>query len=79
MNQLTTEELNLARQWFNAVQDLNPGYLDQADYSLAAKIHEALGVRVPNSISTHLSNTSETSRSTHLSPSGQSQSPFTAS
>lgn len=60
MSELTNEELNLARQWFNAVQDLNPGYLELADYSLAAKIHEALGVRVPNSISTHLSNISAT-------------------
>lgn len=60
MNELTNEELDLARQWFNAVQDLNPGYLESADYSLAAKIHEALGVRVPNSISTHLSNISAT-------------------
>ncbi|MED5492724.1 MAG: hypothetical protein VYD45_11465 [Pseudomonadota bacterium] len=61
MISFTREEAELMRQWFNAAQDLNPGYLELADYSLAAKIHEALGVRVPNSISTHLSNISATS------------------
>ena len=49
------------RQWFNSTQDLNPDYLEPADYALAAKVHEALGMRVPGSISRHLSNISATS------------------
>jgi hypothetical protein len=47
---LTQEELDLTRQWFNAVQDLNPKYLEPADYVLAKRIYEALGMRVPSSI-----------------------------
>lgn len=47
---LTLEELNLARQWFDAVQDFNPEYLEPADYGLAVKIHNELGMRVPQSI-----------------------------
>ena len=35
---LTASELNLIRQWFNAVKDLNPAYLTPADYALAKKI-----------------------------------------
>ncbi len=40
MNQpvLSPEDVNLVRQWFNAVQDLNPGYLEQADFQLAQRI-----------------------------------------
>ena len=48
--ELTTEELDLVRQWFNAVQDLNPHYLEQPDYSLARKIYQRLGIQVPSSI-----------------------------
>lgn len=44
------EKLNLYRQWFNAVQDLHPAYLEYADYALAKEIYERLGARVPHSI-----------------------------
>lgn len=43
-------ELNLIREWFDAVQDLNPKILNQADHALAKFIYERLGWRVPNSI-----------------------------
>jgi hypothetical protein len=42
--------LELMRQWFNAVQDLNPDYLKKADYNLANEIYQALGYRTPDSI-----------------------------
>lgn len=48
---LTNEETHLLRQWFNAVQDLNPAYLEAQDYVLAEKIIKSLGLRVPISIS----------------------------
>jgi hypothetical protein len=51
---LTGQELDLMRQWFDAVQDLNPDYLEAADYEMAAKIYKKLGMRVPNSIADKL-------------------------
>lgn len=36
--QFTAEELNLMRQWFNAIEDLAPEYLEQADRDLMQKI-----------------------------------------
>jgi hypothetical protein len=48
---LTNAETHLLRQWFNAVQDLNPSYLESDDYCLVDKIIKSLGLRVPNSIS----------------------------
>lgn len=47
---LTRDELELCRQWFDAVQDVNPEYLQPSDFVLAKKIHELLGMRVPHSI-----------------------------
>ncbi len=47
---MSPADLNLLRQWFNAVLDLNPAYLQPADYALAARIHEAMGLRVPASV-----------------------------
>ena len=44
---LTIEEADIARQWFNAVQDLNPSYLMIPDYELSKKIHEKIGIEVP--------------------------------
>jgi hypothetical protein len=44
------EALNLFRQWFDAVQDLNPLYLKVDDYRQARLIYEKLGMRVPHSI-----------------------------
>ena len=41
---LTPEELDLIRQWFNAVDDLAPSYLEPADRELARKIHAAINV-----------------------------------
>jgi hypothetical protein len=36
--QLTIEELNLLRQWYNALVDVMPSYLSDADHELARKI-----------------------------------------
>ncbi|BBE51790.1 hypothetical protein OYT1_ch2274 [Ferriphaselus amnicola] len=47
---LTKEQLELTRQWFDAVQDLNPRYLTQEDCVLANAIYQELGMRVPHSI-----------------------------
>jgi hypothetical protein len=47
---LTEAEVNLIRQWFNAVQDLNPKYLEAEDYALARRIHAELGAPVPQSL-----------------------------
>ncbi|EKH9212929.1 hypothetical protein PAQ92_004719 [Vibrio parahaemolyticus] len=48
--QLSDEQLHRIRQWFDAVQDLNPSFLEKEDYILAKSIYESLGMRVPNSI-----------------------------
>jgi len=40
--ELTEEELNLARQWFNAIYDQNSKYLEQPDHDLAVKIRDRL-------------------------------------
>lgn len=38
-------ELNLFRQWFDAVEDLNPKYLEPEDRQLAAKVHSLLNAQ----------------------------------
>ena len=43
---LTREELDLCRQWFNAVQDVSPEYLGAADCALMVRISERLGYKV---------------------------------
>lgn len=43
---LTREEIDLLRQWYNAVQDLSPEYLEQKDHDLAAKIYSKLGIKM---------------------------------
>lgn len=47
---LNVNEADLCRQWFDAVQDLNPEYLDHNDYVLAKKLYEILKMRTPYSI-----------------------------
>lgn len=47
---MTESELHLCRQWFNSVQDGNPGYLYREDYALAKEIYEVVGWRVPLSV-----------------------------
>ena len=46
----TEEQLNLIREWFDSVQDINPDYLEPKDYALAKIIYEQLNMRVPSSI-----------------------------
>lgn len=48
---LNRSETDLVRQWFNAVQDLNPAYLTASDYVLAIRIYESLEWPVPRSVS----------------------------
>ena len=43
-------ELNSFREWFEAVQDLNPEYLNRWDYFAAERLYVELGMRVPISI-----------------------------
>lgn len=52
--EFTKEQVELFREWFDAVQDLNPDYLKKGDYALGKKLYERLGLRVPNSISTNV-------------------------
>jgi hypothetical protein len=40
---LSREEIELLRQWYNAVQDLAPEYLEERDHTLASRIMIALG------------------------------------
>jgi hypothetical protein len=51
---LARDDLDLFRQWFDNVQDVNPQYLEAADFQLAARLYNELGMRVPNSISERL-------------------------
>ena len=46
----TPEDAELFRQWFNAVQDLNPGYLKKEDFQLAKQLYVSLNMRVPHSV-----------------------------
>ncbi|QTL95519.1 hypothetical protein [Aeromonas jandaei] len=52
--EFTREQVELFREWFDAVQDLNPAYLKKGDYALGKELYERLGLRVPNSISTNI-------------------------
>ena len=52
--QVPRDWANLARQWFDNVQDLNPQYLIRDDYKVAAVLYSAVGMRVPDSIKTML-------------------------
>lgn len=47
---LTRAEVSLARQWFDAVQDLNPGFLTYGDADLAKDLYESLNIKVPRSV-----------------------------
>lgn len=56
---LDNRELNLIRQWFDSVQDVNPNFLEIKDYNLASKIYINLGIRVPKSIMQQLNKSQE--------------------
>ena len=47
---LTEQDIDRLRQWFDAVQDVSPKYLEPADFDLARRIYERLGMRVPLSL-----------------------------
>lgn len=46
----SAQEVDLLRQWYDAVVDLNPKYLEQKDHALAKRLYEVVGIRVPNSL-----------------------------
>lgn len=41
----TREEIDLFQQWYDAVADTNPAYLEAADHRLAFKLYRLLGMR----------------------------------
>lgn len=43
-------EADLIVQWFNAVQDLNPDYLEQPDFVIIARLSALSGRRISNEI-----------------------------
>jgi len=47
---VTHGDVELIRQWFDSVQDINPGYLDTADFVLAKRIYELTDMRTPHSV-----------------------------
>lgn len=46
------DAINRFREWFGNTQDLNPGYLQKADYELGSRLYELLDLRVPHSVLT---------------------------
>lgn len=51
MQNLTNQELNLIREWFNALDDLKGlGYFQKKDYELGAKITALAGGRASHSV-----------------------------
>ena len=47
---LCAKDVQRVREWFDAVQDIAPQFLNRKDYLLAKKIYEELNFRVPNTI-----------------------------
>ena len=47
---LSSDFKSLFLEWFNAVEDLNQGYLEARDYVAAKMLYESLGRRVPVSV-----------------------------
>ena len=46
----SSTDLNLIRQWFNAVQDVTPQFLDANDYRLAIRIMGMTGFPIYDSM-----------------------------
>ena len=44
----TVEDLDLMRQWFLAIYDVNPVFLEYKDYELGIRLIKACGDRVSN-------------------------------
>jgi len=61
--ELSGFDLDMLRQWFNAVQDTSPRYLEQRDFALAARIYGSLGLPIPQSIARHVPVTEQESPS----------------
>lgn len=52
---ITPEQANLVRQWFDSLQDIHPEYLEQKDYELAVELYKFIGTELPSSILRNLS------------------------
>lgn len=46
----TKADTNLMREWFDAVLDLNPDYLEEKDFRLAKKLYSESELRTPNEV-----------------------------
>jgi hypothetical protein len=49
-NLTPTDMDNIARQWFDSLQDTHPEFLGPLDYTLAMLLYEACGIQLPNRI-----------------------------
>ena len=43
--ELSKDEIDRLRQWYNAVEDMAPEYLEEADLALYLKIMRVLGLK----------------------------------
>lgn len=55
----TDEDIDICREWFGCVQDINPNYLEKKDFVLAEKLYKFTGFRVTNSIKAGLEEAKE--------------------
>jgi hypothetical protein len=44
------EDVELLRQWFDVIEDINPQFLGRRDFELAKQLYQHLGRRVSSSI-----------------------------
>jgi len=54
--ELEADDINRAIQWLNAVQDLNPTYLEPGDIALGERLKDAYAREVPQVINQKVSN-----------------------
>jgi len=57
----TKADTNLMREWFDAVLDLNPDYLEEKDFTLAKKLYSESELRTPNEVLEKANGTKESS------------------
>jgi hypothetical protein len=53
--EISGNDLHRVRQWFDAIQDTNPAYLEIGDFVLAKRIYESFSQYVPRSITERIS------------------------
>jgi len=47
---LTKDDAEIVRQWFDALEDTRPDYIETKDYALAKRLYEFLEMRVPGPV-----------------------------